>query len=251
MISARAAAGSQPSSADGMVDVAVGGPGFRRFVRFDVAVTGDDRAHPRRDARRDIALGVADVDASRRRDAEDFRRGEQRRGMRLGKRRRVAADHRGGALVEAEPFDERRRVPRRLVGHDSPLERARLDGVEQRVHVREQFRVDAERRLVVRQERVAQRAVIGVLGQRRPCPTRSRPRAPCDDEERSVSSATGSSPRSRRTRLSAAPRSGAVSASVPSRSNSTASTGSARGAPAAARCEVHRLIRHDETPSCS
>ena len=95
------ARGSQPRSADGWSMCSVRRPGLRRLVRFDVTVTGDDRAHSRGNARRDIALGIAHIDASLRRDAEKLRGGKQRRRMRLREWRRVAADDRGGALVRA------------------------------------------------------------------------------------------------------------------------------------------------------
>src|ERR1700676_3634969 len=64
------------------------------------------------------------------------------------------------------------------------------------------------------------------------------PRLPSDACGRSVESGSGGSLRSARTRLSAAARSAAVSASVPSRSNSTARTGKARGRFGARSLEV-------------
>ena len=103
--------------------------------------------------------------------------------MRFGVRRRVAADDRAGASAEPEQLEQRRRVARRLVGDDSPFERARLDRREQRVDVREKHGLDAKRRLVVREERVAQLRIVGMIG-RDAHPTPSMPRAPCDDDER-------------------------------------------------------------------
>ena len=55
-----------------------------------------------------------------------------------------------------------------------------------------------------------------------PKPAPSRPRAPSEVTGRVSASGTGGRPRAVRMRLTAWPRSGAVSAKVPSRSNSTA-----------------------------
>ena len=150
--------------------------------------------------------------------------------MRLGVGRRVAADDRAGAPAEPERVEQRRRVARRLVGHDAPFERARLDGVEQRVDVREQRRVHAERRLVVREKRVAQRRVLGMLGRDAHAGAEQPARAVRGRRAQRRDRAPDRGRAPRRTRFSAAPRSGAVSASVPSRSNRTASIGSARAA---------------------
>src|SRR5258705_13742907 len=57
-----------------------------------------------------------------------------------------------------------------------------------------------------------------------PNPALSRPRAPLEVCGRATSGGRGARPRSARTRLRARARSGAVSAKVPSRSNSTART---------------------------
>src|SRR5438105_6312360 len=58
-----------------------------------------------------------------------------------------------------------------------------------------------------------------------PKPMRSRPRAPIEAYGRTAAGAKGSMPRCRRMALTAAARSGAVSASVPSKSNSAARAG--------------------------
>src|SRR5438309_478733 len=63
-----------------------------------------------------------------------------------------------------------------------------------------------------------------------PMPAPIRPRAPDDACARSAAVDSGPSPCSARTRLSALARSPAVSASVPSRSNSTAAAANRRGA---------------------
>src|SRR5450755_922146 len=69
------------------------------------------------------------------------------------------------------------------------------------------------------------------------------PRAPCDACGRRTSSDTGGSERSVRIRLIAAARSPAVSASVPSRSNSTARTSSRTGiAPLVATAKAHDVV---------
>src|SRR5690349_8904747 len=61
-----------------------------------------------------------------------------------------------------------------------------------------------------------------------PKPSRSRPRAPIDAYGRTVAASSGASPRSIRMRFTAAARSGAVSANVPSKSKSTAFTAELR-----------------------
>ena len=79
-------------------DDVVGAPGLERLARAEIAPGGDDGAHAGGPAGLHVAQVVADVDACRRRHAEPARRLEQRRRMRLGVRRRVAADQRAGAL---------------------------------------------------------------------------------------------------------------------------------------------------------
>src|SRR3979490_140771 len=62
-----------------------------------------------------------------------------------------------------------------------------------------------------------------------PIAPRSMPRAPCEANGRKAARGSGGNARSARTRFKALPRSGAVSASVPSRSKRTASTGNGAG----------------------
>src|SRR5690349_6511721 len=68
------------------------------------------------------------------------------------------------------------------------------------------------------------------------------PRVPSEAWGRSVSSGSGGSARSARTWFNAAARSGAVSASVPSRSNSTARTGSSRGLASEVTAERRNVV---------
>ena len=142
----------------------VGGPRVGRLVRSDVSVARDQRAHARRDAGRDVALGVADVHASRRCDGERVRRVQQRVGMRLRARRGIAADDDARSRREAERGDDGPGEPRRLVRHDAPPQRARLDRVEHVGDALEQHRVDGERRFVAGEERGVQRRELGVAG---------------------------------------------------------------------------------------
>ena len=78
-------------------------------------------------------------------------------------RRRVAADNHAGALAEAQRIEKPHRISRRLVGDDSPLERACLDLAEDCLDIREERRVHAERGIVVREEGIAQREIIGMI----------------------------------------------------------------------------------------
>ena len=135
-------------------------------VRLDVAVARDDRAHARRRCPAiDVALGVADVDAARRRDAELLGRVQQRRRMRLRVRRRVAADDGAGARAPSPSAFEQRRVKRVALLVTMPQRSARASIASSSAATSANSVVlDAQRRRVVREEGVAQRRVVGVLG---------------------------------------------------------------------------------------
>ena len=177
-------AGSQSSSSDGASMHAVGGPRLRRLVRLRCSRNARRScACPRPMPALDVALGVADVDAARGRDAEPLRRAKAaapdaawRTASCRRRRPRAARDAR------RERSEQRLRVARRLVGDDAPRQRARLDRVEHGVDVGEQRR--SPRTAPLRSAREKRRAAPRSPDRpaRRPCRRRASPRAPCDGE---------------------------------------------------------------------
>src|SRR5690606_17125428 len=85
-----------------------------------IAVGRYDGGHARRLARDDVALVVADVDATDGRAARLPGGVQQGLGVRLGVRGGVAADRDRAAGFEPEVADDRPRQVFDLVGHDTP-----------------------------------------------------------------------------------------------------------------------------------
>ena len=98
-----------------------------------------------------------------RRQADRARRVQQRIGERFCARASVAPDDDRGALAEPERFDHGAREALELVGHDAPRDAGFVEAIEERLHAREEPRVDAEIAAVDLEELVAHRREIGVL----------------------------------------------------------------------------------------
>ncbi len=145
------------------LEIAIGIPRSRRFVGSDVTVGGEQRMHAGGASRDDVALGVSDVDASRRQRRERRGGGEQRCRMGLGLWRRIAADDGAGTPGQRESLDDRHREADCLVGHNAPAQTPALDLGQHLLGIRKKRRLFAQRLGVVRQESVAQRCEIGVL----------------------------------------------------------------------------------------
>jgi len=133
--------------------------------------------------RLDVAFGIAHVDAAFRGDT-DLRGGmQQRQGMRFAFGHGIAAHDAGGARVEVERTQQRRREPARLVGDHAPGLAARLecdehlfDAHEQARRIRHMVRVDREKALAQSFENVG-------TGVGKPQPDQSR-RAVRDESPR-------------------------------------------------------------------
>ena len=103
-----------------MIDPVHGTPIRDIVAGAKVAVGCRNAHHACRMRGDDVALVVADVQAIFGRDTDQVGRMQQGRGVRLGMRRRVAADNAAGARVDTGCMRNRHGEPRGFIGDDSP-----------------------------------------------------------------------------------------------------------------------------------
>src|SRR5882672_10419708 len=106
-----------------------------------VAPLDRDRAHAGGARRLDVAQVVAEVAAGRGREAELLGGEQERGGMRLEVRRRIAAHYAGGRQLERG--DEAVGKAHRLVCDDAPGDAAAAELVQELPHAGEKPRLDA------------------------------------------------------------------------------------------------------------
>ena len=211
----------------GCLQVAVAAPGGRILVGAQVAIIGHQGRHARRMRGLHIALGVAHIDAFAGRHPGELRRVQQRHGMRFALGHRIAAHHAGEARAQSQLLEQRVREPGRLIGDDSATSGAVRARCPSTSSMPGKSRVLAAQRAAVNIEKAPLQGGRDLPPSASGNPMFTTRAAPWLTAVRTVVVGQRRKRRARaRNAFSAPTMSGAVSSSVPSRSNKTARKGS-------------------------
>jgi len=156
----------QRQQGERLIDFERGAPAARKRQIGHIAIAREHRRHAGRETGLDVALTVADVPAACRIDGRAFGRQQQRCGVRLGRRRGVAADdrRRRECAVTQQFLDHRLGEPRMLVGDDAPDDVAALERDQQFEYAGEQLAFVQLALVIDGEEASAVLLVLGVLG---------------------------------------------------------------------------------------